>query len=90
MAGMSSYAHNGKGQKVMLGFVVRRCAKELGHSPTPDEFALWANNQKLDGERYHIFGQAISPEAAKIMLRSLDRLVTVRSPEVIVGQPEAS
>lgn len=87
---MPSFSDNGKGRKVMLGFVVRRCAKELGHHPTPDEFALWANNQRRDGERYHIFGQAISAEAAKVMLRSLDRLVTVRSPEVILGQREAS
>ena len=86
---MSSVADNGKGQKVMLGFVVRRCARELGHRPTADEFALWANNQRRHGERYHIFGQAISTEAAKIMLRSLDRMVTVRSPEVVLGQPEA-
>lgn len=75
-----------KGRKVMLGFVVRRCARELGHHPTPDEFALWANNRRADGERYHIFGQAISAEAAQVMLRRLDRLVTVRSGEVILGQ----
>ena len=87
---MPSFSDNGKGRKVMFGFVVRRCARELGHRPTPDEFALWANNQRRDGERYHIFGQAISAEAAKVMLRSPDRLVTVRSPEVIVGQREAS
>ena len=86
---MSSVADNGKGHKVMLGFVVRRCARELGHTPTPGEFAAWANNQSLDGQPYHIFGQAISAEAAKIMLRSLDRLVTVRSREVILGQPDA-
>ena len=84
---MSSDVDNGKDQKVMLGFVVRRCARELGHNPTPDEFAAWANNQHLDGERYNIFGQAISADAAKIMLRRLDRLVTVRSREIIVGQP---
>jgi len=58
---MSSAVDNGKGQKVMLGFVVRRCAREIGHTPTPHEFAAWANNQSLDGERYNIFGQAISP-----------------------------
>lgn len=85
---MSSGVDNGRGQKVMLGFVVRRCARELGHDPTPDEFAAWANNQRLDGERYNIFGQAISTDAAKIMLRRLDRLVTVRSREIIVGQPD--
>ncbi len=86
---MSSGVDNGKGRKVVLGFVVRRCARDLGHTPTPHEFAFWANNQWLDGERYHIFGQAISVEAAQIMLRRLDRLVTVRSREVIVGQPDA-
>ena len=86
---MSSAVDNGKGQKVMLGFVVRRCARELGHTPTPHEFAAWANNQSLDGERYNIFGQAISAEAAKVMLRRLDRLVTIRAREVIVRQPDA-
>lgn len=79
-----------KGHKVMLGFVVRRCAREIGHHPTPDEFALWANNRRADGERYHIFGQAISAEAAQVMLRRLDRLVTVRSGEVILGQTDGS
>lgn len=79
-----------KGRKVMLGFVVRRCARELGHHPTPDEFALWANNRRVDGERYHIFGQAISAAAAQVMLRRLDRLVTVRSGEVILGQTDGS
>lgn len=73
----------------MLGFVVRRCAKELGHNPTADEFAVWANNQTLEGESYHIFGRAISTEAARVMLRSLDRLVTVRSREIVVGQQDA-
>ena len=86
---MSSGADNGRGQKVMLGFVVRRCARDLGHAPTPQEFAVWANNQNLDGERYNIFGQAISAEAAKLMLSRLDRLVTVRSPDVILRQPDA-
>ena len=78
-----------QGQKVMLGFVVRRCARELGHTPTPHEFATWANNQSRDGERYNIFGQAISAEAAKVMLDRLDRLVTVRSRDVVLRQPDA-
>ena len=86
---MSSGGDNGRGQKVMLGFVVRCCARELGHAPTPQEFAVWANNQSLDGERYNIFGQAISAETAKLMLSRLDRLVTVRSPDVILRQPDA-
>lgn len=77
-----------RGRKVMLGFVVRRCAREIGHHPTPHEFALWANDQRVDGERYHIFGQAISAEAAQVMLRRLDRLVTVRSREIVLGRPD--
>jgi len=74
----------------MLGFVVRRCARDLGHTPTPNEFATWANNQSLNGEHYNIFGQAISTDAAQIMLRNLDRLVTIRCPEIILGQSDAS
>ena len=88
---MPSFSDNGKGRKVMLGFVVRRCAKELGHRPTPDEFALWANNQRRDGERYHIFGDRPSRRRPRrSCCAALDRLVTVRSPEVILGQREAS
>ena len=87
---MSPGVDNGKGQKVMLGFVVRRCAKDLGHTPTPDEFATWANNQSLDREDRNIFGQAISTEAAEIMLRNLNRLVTVRCPEIILEPSDAS
>jgi hypothetical protein len=34
--------------KMMLGFIVRRCACEIGHPPTPEEFAEWANNQERD------------------------------------------
>jgi hypothetical protein len=29
--------------KMMLGFIVRRCAADIGHTPTADEFAAWAN-----------------------------------------------
>ena len=80
---MLSHSDNGTQNKFMLGFVVRRCARELGHPPTPHEFALWANNQRLGGESYSIFGQAISAETAQVMLRHLSRLVTVRSEEII-------
>ncbi|MBI4527785.1 MAG: hypothetical protein HY695_28645 [Deltaproteobacteria bacterium] len=73
------------GTKVMLGFIVRRCAKELGHQPTPEEFADWANNQEENGTRYRLFGQEISPSSAAIMLRHLGRLVTVRSPAIVNG-----
>jgi len=70
--------------KMMLGFIVRRCAKELGHSPSPVELADWANNQNDNGRRYCLFGRAIPPQAAEIMLRHLGWLVTVRSPSVVV------
>lgn len=65
--------------KLMLGFIVRRCAREIGHSPTAEEFAAWANDQEENGRRYSLFGRAISPAAARVMLRSPGRLVTVRS-----------
>jgi hypothetical protein len=82
---MSDKEENNNANKVMLGFVVRRCAKELGHSPTPDEFARWANNRECEGTRYSIFGQAISVDTAKVMFRHMGRIVTVRSEDVITG-----
>ncbi len=63
---------------MILGFIVRRCAVELGHMPSADEFALWANEQKQNGRRFCLFGKPISAIAAKIMLRQPGRLVTVR------------
>jgi hypothetical protein len=71
--------------KVMLGFIVRRCAVDLGHSPTPDEFAARANEQEENGQRFSIFGQPISPSAAKVMLRHLGRLVAVHSDSLLQG-----
>jgi hypothetical protein len=66
--------------KMMLGFIVRRCAADLGHAPTPDEFAAWANGRGTNGDSYCLFGKEISPDAAKIMFKQPGRLVTV-SPE---------
>ena len=63
--------------KVMLGFIVRRCAADLGHPPTPDEFARWANGQSYGGKRFCLFGKEISPAAAKVMFAQPGRLVTV-------------
>ena len=78
---MASAASNNNGEsKMMLGFIVRRCAADLGHSPTPDEFATWANGNGRHGDRLCLFGKEISPEAAKVMFRQPGRLVTV-SPE---------
>jgi hypothetical protein len=68
--------HNGDA-KVMLGFIVRRCAADIGHTPSPDEFARWANEQRYGGKRFCLFGKEISPSTAKIMFGQPGRLVTV-------------
>lgn len=76
-----SHSHK-NGQKMMLGFVVRWCAADLGHMPTPEEFAAWANERDQNGHRYCLFGKPISATIAKVMLRHPGRLVTVRSEAV--------
>lgn len=63
--------------KVMLGFIVRRCAADIGHAPTPDEFARWANGQRHGGKRFCLFGKEISAAAARVMFGQPGRLVTV-------------
>jgi hypothetical protein len=65
--------------KMMLGFVVRRCAVALGHRPSAVELAAWANNQRDALGRYRIFGREISVEDARIILKHPGRLVTVRN-----------
>jgi hypothetical protein len=60
--------------KMMIAFVVRRCAVELGRMPTPSEFAAWANS----GET-RLFGRSISNEEAAVILRHQARLVTAKS-----------
>ena len=64
--------------KIMLGFVVRQCAVALGHPPTADELAQWANQQRDARGRYRIFGRAISADEARVILRHPGRAVTVR------------
>ena len=71
--------------KLMLGFIVRRCAREIGHPPTPEEFAAWANSREENGRRYSLFGRAISPSTAKIILRHPGRLVTARLESIVKG-----
>ncbi len=73
------------GTKLMLGFIVRRCAREIGHPPTPEEFAAWANSREENGRRYSLFGRAISPSTAKIILRHPGRLVTARLESIVKG-----
>ena len=64
--------------RIMLGFVVRRCAVALGHPPIPAELMEWANNQRDSRGRYRIFGRAIGIEEARVILRHPGRLVTIR------------
>ena len=70
---LPSSNNNGE-SKMMLGFIVRRCAADLGHNPSPDEFATWANG---NGSRLCLFGKEISSAAAKVMFSQPGRLVTV-------------
>jgi hypothetical protein len=65
--------------RMMLGFVVRRCAVDLGHTPDPLEFASWANNYGANGERRCLFGRPISESEARIILKHQARLVSARS-----------
>src|SRR3954469_9318803 len=71
--------------KMMLGFIVRRCAREIGHPPTPEEFADWANNQEDNGRRYSLFGRAISVSAARIILSQPGRMVSARLENIVKG-----
>lgn len=64
--------------RIMLGFVVRQCAVALGHAPSADELAQWANDQRDERGRYCIFGRAISTAEAEVILKHPSRLVTVR------------
>jgi hypothetical protein len=64
--------------RIMLGFVVRQCARCLGHPPDPEELAEWANNQRDERGVYRIFGRPISTEEARVILRHPERLVTIR------------
>ena len=73
-------SHSDGSNKMMLGFIVRRCAADLGHKPSAEEFARWANAQRRNGKTYCLFGKEISPSVAKIMFSQPGRMVTV-SPE---------
>ena len=63
--------------KMMLGFIVRRCAADLGHAPSPAEFAAWANGRAGNGCSHCLFGKEISPAVAEIMFKQPGRMVTV-------------
>jgi len=65
--------------KMMLGFVVRRCTVDVGHQPSPEEFAAWANNYKDRDRTYCLFGRPLTVDEARVILRHRSRLVTARS-----------
>ena len=63
---------------MMLGFVVRRCTVALGHEPSPEEFAAWANACG-DGRRtFSLFGRPITASEARAILGHPARLVSAR------------
>ena len=73
------YQKNGD-SKMMLGFIVRRCAADIGHTPTPDEFAEWANGRHQRDKHLCLFGKEISATIARVMFSQPGRMVSV-SPE---------
>lgn len=64
--------------KMMIGFVVRRCAVELGRAPTAAEFAHWANTYR-NGKDARVFGRSISENEARLILEHQGRLVSAKS-----------
>ena len=64
--------------KMMLGFVVRECTVALGHAPSPVELAEWANHQEDDRGEFCLFGRAITPAEARVILAHPGRPVSVR------------
>jgi len=65
--------------KMMLGFVVRRCTVAVGHEPSAEEFAAWANMQQEGDRTFCLFGRAISVDEARLILRHPGRPVTARN-----------
>jgi len=65
--------------KMMLGFVVRRCAVDLGHSPNAAELAAWANNHSEHGRPHCLFGHPITEREAGVILKHQARLVSAKS-----------
>lgn len=65
--------------KMMLGFVVRRCAVAVGHEPSPEEFAAWANHYQHGGKTVRLFGRVISVSEAGVILRHRGRPVSARN-----------
>jgi hypothetical protein len=74
---------------MMLGFVVRQCAIELGHPPDAAELTEWANYRRGFDGFYRVFGRAISVEEAEVILRNPERVVAIH-PEWEARRPPAS
>lgn len=64
--------------KIVLGMVVRECAVELGHDPSPRELADWANHQRDSRGDFCLFGREITDIEASVILKHPAREVTVR------------
>jgi hypothetical protein len=66
--------------KIMLGFLVRRCANAIGHEPSAEEFAAWANTYRehpQERARY-LFGRPITVFEAEVIMRHPGREVSTR------------
>ncbi len=71
--------------RIVLGFLVRECAVDLGHVPSAVELAAWANARGDDKGACCLFGRAITVEEARVILRHPGREVTVRGDRYAKG-----
>ena len=65
-------------RRVVLGLIVKECARSLGHEPSPRELARWANHQEDERGEFRLFGREIEESEAAVILRNPSREVTVR------------
>lgn len=65
--------------RMHLGFVVRECTVALGHEPSPQDLADWANHQQDDRGEFCLFGRKITTAEARVILRHPGRAVSVRA-----------
>jgi hypothetical protein len=69
--------------KVALGFIIRRCTRELGRQPTALEFSKWANTAGEHGMA--LFGRPVNEAEAAVILRRQARPVSARSAHAYGG-----